>query len=309
MRHSLAILPSRHARSKRACVAVKTGLSAQDRRCTERGPGSRRGLRLREQSQMVVMVAGGMANNAIARHRGTDQNKVGRWRRRFADRVLEATARERPQVAARLQDVAGLHLELPASAAAFSLDDSKQERVWRQPGLPQDREGQRQAAGHHVPVCCTGGGHRQGNRLDVRAGVLPGGAPVSSSGGISATQRPRDPSHCGQLRDAQARKGPGPDRAAEAHLAALYADWRIVDAFGRAHPLQAALVRPRPSGAEIGADSQALQRESPPRGVDEDRIRQSRDCWEGQAGLGRCVRRNRAMFKDLSLACSGQYGF
>ena len=34
---------------------------------------------------MVLMAAGGMTNKAIAAKLGADQNKVGRWRRRFAD--------------------------------------------------------------------------------------------------------------------------------------------------------------------------------------------------------------------------------
>ena len=45
------------------------------------------------------MAAGGMTNKEIAAKLGTDQNKVGRWRRRFADEGLDGMAKERRGVA------------------------------------------------------------------------------------------------------------------------------------------------------------------------------------------------------------------
>ena len=70
-------------------VAVKIELSKADRRCLERWSRSRSAsVRLQERSQMMLMAADGMTNKAIAQELGTDQNKVGRWRRRFADQGM-----------------------------------------------------------------------------------------------------------------------------------------------------------------------------------------------------------------------------
>ena len=46
---------------------------------------------------MVLMAADGMTNKAIAVKLGTDQNKVGRWRRHFAGEGLDGIAKERPR--------------------------------------------------------------------------------------------------------------------------------------------------------------------------------------------------------------------
>ena len=79
-------------------VAVKIELSKADRRCLERWSRSRSAsVRLQERSQMMLMAADGMTNKAIAQELGTDQNKVGRWRRRFADQGMEGIAKERPR--------------------------------------------------------------------------------------------------------------------------------------------------------------------------------------------------------------------
>ena len=79
-------------------VAVKIELSDADRQRLERLSRSRSAaMRLRERSRMVLMAAGGMTNKEIAAKLGTDQNKVGRWRRRFADEGLEGIAKERPR--------------------------------------------------------------------------------------------------------------------------------------------------------------------------------------------------------------------
>ena len=79
-------------------VAVKIELSEADRKRLERWSRSRSvAVRLRERSRMVLMAADGMTNKAIAEALGTDRNKVGRWRRRFADGGLKGIARERPR--------------------------------------------------------------------------------------------------------------------------------------------------------------------------------------------------------------------
>ena len=68
-------------------VAVRIELSDGDRKRLERWSRSRSvAVRLQERSRIVLMAADGMTNKAIAEALGTDQNKVGRWRRRFAGR-------------------------------------------------------------------------------------------------------------------------------------------------------------------------------------------------------------------------------
>ena len=79
-------------------VAVRIELSESDRTRLERWSRSRSAaVRLRERSRIVLMAAGGMTNKAIAAELGTDQNKVGRWRRRFAEEGLDGIAKERPR--------------------------------------------------------------------------------------------------------------------------------------------------------------------------------------------------------------------
>ena len=79
-------------------VAVKIQLSEADRTCLERWARSRSvAVRLRERSRMVLMAADGMTNKAIAAALGVDQNKVGRWRRRFAAEGLDGISKERPR--------------------------------------------------------------------------------------------------------------------------------------------------------------------------------------------------------------------
>ena len=46
---------------------------------------------------MVLMAAGGMTNTAIARELGTHTDKVGRWRRRYADKGIKGIEKERPR--------------------------------------------------------------------------------------------------------------------------------------------------------------------------------------------------------------------
>ena len=71
-------------------VAVKIELSDAGQQRLERLSRSRSAaMRLRERSRIVLMAAGGMTNKAIAQVLGADQNKVGRWKRRFADEGLE----------------------------------------------------------------------------------------------------------------------------------------------------------------------------------------------------------------------------
>ena len=138
-------------------VAVKIELSDADRQRLERLSRSRSAaMRLRERSRMVLMAAGGMTNKAIAAKLGTDQNKVGRWRRRFADEGLEGIAKERPrggnhggknsvaQAALRREVIRlttqtgapdGTHWSCRSMARAAGTTHSFVHRVWRSSGL------------------------------------------------------------------------------------------------------------------------------------------------------------------------------
>ncbi len=79
-------------------VAVKIELSEAERKRLERWSRSRSAtVRLRERSRIVLMAADGVMNKAIAETMGIDQNKVGRWRRRFAEERLEGIEKERPR--------------------------------------------------------------------------------------------------------------------------------------------------------------------------------------------------------------------
>ena len=79
-------------------MAVEIELTEADRKRLQQWSRSRSvAVRLRERSRMVLMAADGMTNKAIAEALGIDQNKVGRWRRRFADDGLKGIATERRQ--------------------------------------------------------------------------------------------------------------------------------------------------------------------------------------------------------------------
>ena len=79
-------------------VAVRIELSEGDRRVLERWSRSRSvTVRLRERSRIVLMAADGMTNKAIAEALGTNTDKVGRWRRRYADHGIGGIEKERPR--------------------------------------------------------------------------------------------------------------------------------------------------------------------------------------------------------------------
>ena len=113
-------------------------------------------MRLRERSRIVLMAAGGITNKEIAAKLGTDQNKVGRWRRRFADEGLDGIAKERPrggnhggknsvaQAALRREVLRlttqteapdGTHWSCRSMARAAGTTHSFVHRVWRSCGL------------------------------------------------------------------------------------------------------------------------------------------------------------------------------
>ena len=78
--------------------AVGIEVTEGDREVLERWSRSRSAtVRLRERSRMVLMAAGGMTNTAIARELGTHTDKVGRWRRRYADKGIKGIEKERPR--------------------------------------------------------------------------------------------------------------------------------------------------------------------------------------------------------------------
>ena len=92
----LVILNYSHKKLMR--IAVKIELSDLDRQCLERWSRSRSvSVRLHERSRMILMAAEGMTNKTIAETLGTDENKVGRWRRRFSVEGLDGITKERPR--------------------------------------------------------------------------------------------------------------------------------------------------------------------------------------------------------------------
>ena len=79
-------------------VAVKIELTDAERTRLARWSRSRSvSVRLRARSRIVLRAAEGRTNKAIAEALGIDQNKVGRWRRRFADERLAGIAKARPR--------------------------------------------------------------------------------------------------------------------------------------------------------------------------------------------------------------------
>ena len=138
-------------------VAVKIELSDAERQRLERLSRSRSAaVRLRERSRIVLMAADRMTNKAIAAKLGTDQNKVGRWRRRYADQGLEGIAKERPrggnhggknskaQAVLRREVIRlttqseapdGTHWSCRSMARAAGTTHSFVHRVWRSCGL------------------------------------------------------------------------------------------------------------------------------------------------------------------------------
>ena len=84
-------------------VAIKIELTDAERTRLTRWRRSRSvSVRLRERSRIVLMAADGQTNKAIAEALGIDLNKVGRWRRWFAEERLAGIEKERP-AGARIQ--------------------------------------------------------------------------------------------------------------------------------------------------------------------------------------------------------------
>lgn len=79
-------------------VAAKVEVSESDRKQLERWSSSRSApMRLRERSRIVLAAAEGKTNQEIAADTGMEVNKVGRWRRRYAEEGLAGIGKERPR--------------------------------------------------------------------------------------------------------------------------------------------------------------------------------------------------------------------
>ena len=79
-------------------VAVGIEVPESDRKQLERWSSSRSApMRLRERSRIVLAAAEGKTNKEIAADTGLEVNKVGRWRRRYADEGLAGIEKERPR--------------------------------------------------------------------------------------------------------------------------------------------------------------------------------------------------------------------
>ncbi len=53
-------------------------------------------MRQRDRSRIVLMASEGMTNTAIARELRTSRDKVGRWRRRYAEKGMKGIEKKRP---------------------------------------------------------------------------------------------------------------------------------------------------------------------------------------------------------------------
>ena len=79
-------------------VAAPIALSSEERRKLDKWASSRSApVRLRERSRIVLKAAAGMTNKEIAAELGIDANKVGRWRRRYAEAGPRGIEKERPR--------------------------------------------------------------------------------------------------------------------------------------------------------------------------------------------------------------------
>ena len=79
-------------------VAAEIVLPKEDRKQLEKWSSRRSApVRLRERARIVLLAADGLTNKEVAAELGIDANKVGRWRRRYADAGLPGIEKERPR--------------------------------------------------------------------------------------------------------------------------------------------------------------------------------------------------------------------
>ena len=161
--------------------AVRIEVAEGDREVLERWSRSRSAtVRLRERSRMVLMAAGGMTNTAIARELGTHTDKVGRWRRRYAEEGIKGIEKERPR--------GGNHGgRCPKAQAALRTEIIRRTTQERPPD----------ADALVVPVDGEGGGHHAQLR---EHGVAVGGAEAPSVAHLQGE-------HGSALRGEAARRG------------------------------------------------------------------------------------------------------
>jgi len=107
-------------------------------------------VRLMERARMVLAASEGALNKDIAQHLGVPPNKVGRWRRRFAEQRIEAIRKDRPrgarkpdaQLTRRILETTTqtkppgrTHWGSRGLAKHLSTSPSTVQRVWRAAGL------------------------------------------------------------------------------------------------------------------------------------------------------------------------------
>jgi len=138
-------------------MAVRIELSEKDRKVLERWSRARSAtVRHRERARIVLLAANGMTNKAIAQELGTNTDKVGRWRRRYANEGIEGIEKERPrggnhggkcseaQAVLRAEVIRrttqekppdGTHWSCRSMARSVGTTHSFVNRVWRSVGL------------------------------------------------------------------------------------------------------------------------------------------------------------------------------
>ena len=122
-------------------------------------------MRLRERSRIVLMAAGGMTNVAIARELKTHTDKVGRWRRRYADEGIGGIEKERPR--------GGNHGgRCPKAQAALRTEIIRRTTREVPPTLPPVSPGARPVRSSGVAVLAAGGRVRALDHLTVETGQV-----------------------------------------------------------------------------------------------------------------------------------------
>ena len=138
-------------------VAAKVEVSEEERAKLERWTSSRSApVRLRERSQIVLKASSGLTNKEIAAELGLEVNKVGRWRKRYAEEGIAGIEKERARggsqggrsdaerEALRSRIVEATTTRLPRDATQWSCRSMAREvgvsrnfvnRTWRARGL------------------------------------------------------------------------------------------------------------------------------------------------------------------------------
>jgi len=130
-------------------------LSGEDRSVLERwARGRRTPARLVQRASIVLLAAAGQQNAVIAERLHTTSNRVGRWRRRFAERGLAGVEKDLPrggrpadpelgrkilEATTQAKPANATHWSTRTLAAHLGVDHNRVHRVWNASGLQPHR--------------------------------------------------------------------------------------------------------------------------------------------------------------------------